>query len=85
MSSQRNKADILQVLNDWYSDSFILKQAAEVRGVPPVVALGRYVASVVEDLYSERSDDAGNVDRIAHALEVGSATLARIAKRLREA
>ncbi len=84
MSSKFSRIDILQMLNDLYTDSFILKQAAEVQSVPPVVALGRYVASVVVDLYGRDSNEGANRERIAQALDLGADTLARMAGRLRE-
>ncbi len=84
MKSQLSKEDILQMSSERFPDSFVLTQARELRGEPPVELLSRYIAAVVFDLYGEGSDDAANLKRIAHELEVGSATLERVAGRLRE-
>ena len=48
------------------------------------MARERYVAAAVVDLYGEDSSDAVNRERIAHALEVGSDALRRLAGRLRD-
>ena len=84
MRGQLSKEDILQILSERFPDSFVLAQASELHGELSVELLSRYIAAVVFDLYGEGSDDDANLKRIAHELEVGAATLERVAARLRE-
>ena len=84
MRTQLSKAEVLRMLNERFSGSSIKDQVGRLDGETPTELLGRYVVAVVADLYGEDSDDVANRERIAHGLEVGSDTLRRLARRMRE-